>query len=76
MCVLNSEVWSFLNEINLFGSTFHRILPDSISFAQYPKFIFFHVYLAKLENKVTSKTLEKVLKNDIVIELFIYALNW
>ena len=69
-------MWSFLNEINLFGSSFQRILPDSISFAQYPKFIFFHVYRVKLENKVTSNTPEKVLKSDIVIELFIYALNW
>ena len=68
-------MWSFLNEINFFGSTFQRILPDSISFAHYPKFIFFYVYLAKLENKVTSNTQEKVLKNDIVIEPFIHALN-
>lgn len=41
---------------------------QSLSFARYPKFIFFYVYIAKLEYKVASNTLEKVLKNDIVIE--------
>ena len=53
---------------------FHKILSNSISFAHYAKFIFFHVYLAKLENKVTSNT-GKSVENDIVIEPFIYALN-